>query len=100
MPRISRTPRRASPPEPSFTANDIATALAESMSRQGDGEGLTVTDVCEATGWPRATVQEALRRAVARGLVACGGRVYRAAVDGTMRPIPAYRPTRKARARA
>jgi hypothetical protein len=100
MPRTSRTPRRASPPEPTFTANDIATALAESMGRQGDGEGLTVSDVCEATGWTRSKVQEALRRAFARGLVACGGRVYRPAVDGTMRPVPAYRPTGKVRARA
>jgi DNA-binding GntR family transcriptional regulator len=91
MPRTSRTPRRASPPEPTFTANDIATALAEAMTRQGGGDGLTVTEIAESTGWTRAKVQEALRRGLGRGLISFGGRVYRTAIDGTSRPVPVYR---------
>lgn len=88
MPRTS--PRSFAPsPEPTFTAEDLLTAL---QAAAASTPGLSVTDICQQTGQARAKVNAWLRQAVPAGRVRCSGRALRPAVDGTMRPVPLYVP--------
>jgi hypothetical protein len=90
----SRLTPFASSPEPTFTAEDLLSAFQAAAA--STAPGLSVTDICQQTGQPRARVNAWLRQAVPAGRVRCSGRVMRPAVDGTMRPVPVYVPVRVA----
>jgi predicted Rossmann fold nucleotide-binding protein DprA/Smf involved in DNA uptake len=86
-------PTSASSPSPTFTLDEL---LAAMQAAPASVPGLSVTDICQQTGQPRARVSAWLRQAVPAGRVRCSGRVMRPAVDGTMRPVPVYVPVRAA----
>lgn len=74
-----------------ITQNDVLDLIRQTRAGALNPEGaMTVTEIVRESGMNIQRVRAELRRSIADGRVEVV-RVYRPAVDGTMRPSPAYR---------
>jgi predicted transcriptional regulator len=72
-----------------ITQNEVIEALAAAV-RAATGDGMTVSEMVEATGWPRSKVLKALKTLRAQGMLRTQ-EVWRESIDGRTRPVPGYR---------
>lgn len=72
-----------------ITEAELLDAIAEKAGKQGPDEARTVQELCEATGMKHVRVLAALKVFGKQGRLIVH-RVHRAAIDGTLRPVPAY----------
>ena len=63
--------------------------LDAAMNSAGD-DGVTITEISDATGHCSSWISKRLRKLIADGRIAVG-RARRQAIDGIMRPVPVYR---------
>lgn len=67
-------------------------SLEEAQRASGDDAAVTVIEIAERTGHAPAWVRQRLGESQRRGdIVLEPTRVWRTALDGTSRPVPAYR---------
>jgi len=65
-------------------------AELERLSKRAEGGGITTQELCEATGRGVGWVRRRLHQAQRQGRLEVV-RVYRTAIDGVPRHVPAYR---------
>jgi hypothetical protein len=85
-PRIASSPE---PPQPTFGADDLASALASLATEAQASDGLTSVEWVLTTGWPECKVNKTLRE-LHRAKRLRVGRSRREAIDGSMRWVATY----------
>jgi len=66
--------------------------LDQLAAAHADPDGMTVTEMVTESGRGRTWVLAVLRRAITCGAWECTGSKRVAAIDGSLRPAPCYRP--------
>lgn len=77
------------PPTPTFTADDLVSALSSLATREQVAEGLTAQEWIEVTGWTKNKVDRTLS-ALHRAKRLKVGKVLREARDLSMRQVSTY----------
>lgn len=80
-----------------ITHEDWLAELAAVAQRTDTVDGLTVTEIADATGFGRFRIREMLRLAIARGAWEIAGTKPITALDGRTVRSSAYRPVRAGR---
>ena len=78
-------------PPPTIKASDMLADLAKLMPKGGkSGNGMTTTELVEASGWPRERIIKLLQAAKKAGKLQAE-QVVREAISGRMSTTTAYR---------
>lgn len=73
-----------------ISAAALLDALQQAMRRTPSGDGHTLTELCAAMAVPKTKVREAVRALLYTGK-AQSVRLYRPAMDNSLRNVPGYR---------
>lgn len=73
-----------------ITTDDLLEALAAALGTPAEGEGSTLLELCDATGWGKDKVRRSLKALQVQGRLEIL-KVQRMSLLGVLTPVPGYR---------